>query len=93
MTQPRGKDCSFKLHWNDDGPIAPNLGEGISRTSEKGAVLWDVHVVFPSAKPMKSTVLAKTKAQAIKFTKNRYPSATTITAIGRHHDYSHRKSV
>lgn len=93
MTQLRGKDCNFNFHWNEDGTVLPNLGEGVSRTSERGAVLWDVEVTFPSAKPMKSTVLARTKAQALKFTRNRYPAATTITCNGRHHDYKNRKGV
>lgn len=77
----RGKDVLFALQWDDEDK--PNLGEGISRTTNNRAVLWDVLVVL-NGKPMLTTVRATSKAEAIKFSKNRHPKATSITSTGRH---------
>ena len=61
----------------------PRLGENISRTTNNKAVLWDVLVVM-NGRPMTTTVRATSKAEAIKFSKNRHPRATSITSTGRH---------
>lgn len=79
----RGKDVLFTLQWNEDDVHRPNLGEGISRTSDRRAVLWDVCVVI-NGRPMTTTIRAVTKGQALKFSKNRYPNATSITSTGKH---------
>lgn len=78
----RGKDVMFAFHWNDEEG-KPNLGEGISRTSDAAAVLWSVDVGYAKGPGMKTTVRAKNKSEARKFTQNRYPTATTITVNGR----------
>jgi hypothetical protein len=76
----RGRDCSFTLHWNEES--APNLGEGISRTS-KDVPLYRVLVVFPGNKPMKELIRAANKREAAKFAGNRYPQAVSIEVIGK----------
>jgi len=77
----RGTDHRFALHWAEGQ--APNLGEGVSRTSKEAAGLWEVHVYFASAKPMKEWIRAMNHGQARKFARNRHPSATSITVIGK----------
>ncbi len=77
----RGIDRKFTLHWADDQ--APNLGEGVSRTSKAAASLWEVHIGFGSSRPMKEWLRAMNHGQARKFARNRHPSATTITVIGK----------
>jgi hypothetical protein len=72
---------SYVLGWEDES--RPNLGEGISRTSKATAPLWRVDVVNKGARAMKTTIRAANKAEALKFSQNRYPSATTITVIGK----------
>ena len=76
-----GKEFLLSVQWDDQDP--PILGEGISRTSNKRAVLYDVLVVL-NGRPMTTTVRATSKAEAIKFSKNRYPRATSITSTGKH---------
>lgn len=78
----RGKDVKFVLNWDED-VIKPNLGDGVSRTKDPSAVLWSVDVAYPKGPGMHTTVLAKTKAEARKFTRNRYPTATEITVHGK----------
>lgn len=75
---PKG---SFLLHWQDDD--RPIVGEGLSRTSSKAARLWQVTVQFQAGSPMKTTVRATSKAEALRFSQNRHPTATTITVIGK----------
>jgi hypothetical protein len=72
------------LTWDDD-PARPNLGEGISRTSSPAAALWSVDVGFDKGPGMRTTVRAKSKGEAKKFTRNRYPTATIITVNGKAH--------
>lgn len=77
----RGKDANFILVW-DDGE-RPNLGDGVSRTKDPSAVLWSVDVGYSKGPGMRTTVLARNKGEARKFTQNRYPTATTITVNGK----------
>lgn len=72
---------SFVLHWHDTE--RPVVGEGLSRTSNKAARLWRVDVKFTQGPAMKTTIKATSKTEAIKFTKNRHPTASTITVLGR----------
>ena len=71
---------SYAIPWQEDA--APNLGEGISRTSSVNARLHKVEVLIGN-RLMKTTIRAASKAEAMKFTKNRYPSATSIVYTGR----------
>lgn len=76
------KKENYVLVWQDD-PSRPVLGEGVSRTTSPAAVLWSVDVGYAHGPGMKTTVRAKNKTEARMFTQNRYPTATTITVIGR----------
>lgn len=66
--------------------IEPNLGEGISRTTKKNSSLWRIEVNFGNGRPMRELIRAVNHNQARFFAKNRYPSATNITLIGKAHD-------
>jgi hypothetical protein len=79
----RGKDAGFVLVFADDTFTPPNLGEGISRTSNPRARLWKVKVSFADALPMSTTVLATSQKEAVRFTKNRYPASTSIICTGK----------
>jgi hypothetical protein len=72
---------NYLLLWQED--TQPVVGEGLSRTESKAARLWSVDVGFNHQSPMKTTIRATSKAEAIKFTKNRHPLATTITVLGK----------
>lgn len=78
---PRPKDGSYLLLWQDDDQ--PVIGEGLSRTNNPAARLWQVDVQFTSGPPMKTTVKAMTKREAIKFTQNRHPTAKHINVLGK----------
>jgi len=80
--EPERKGFSVVFGWEEED--RPNLGEGISRTSKAGSKLWDVVVVLNTSGPMRTTVRAMSKAEAIKFSRNRYPSAKSITSTGLH---------
>lgn len=82
MTAKRGRDCNYTLHWSEDE--RPNLGEGLSRTSDPRSALWEISVAFAGGRPMKEYIRAVNNKQAHKFAKNRYPKATSITVIGKH---------
>lgn len=71
---------SYLLWYDEPRPV---LGEGLSRTSKHTAALWRVDVVEHRLRPMKTTIRASSRAEALKFSKNRYPNATTITVIGK----------
>lgn len=73
---------NYVLTWQEDE--VPTLGEGLSRTTNPAAKLWDVDVEMSNSKPMRTTVRAISKSEAKKFTANRYPLATSITVHGRH---------
>ena len=77
-----GTDCNFLLTWDEDEH--PHLGEGISRTTNAKATLWDVDVVLRGSRPMKTTVRASSAKEAHKFSSNRYPNAVLITVHGKH---------
>lgn len=78
------REASYVLGWQEDNP--PALGEGLSRTSNPRAVLWRVDVQTGSARPMITTVRASTKTEALKFSKNRYPTAISIKVLGKAND-------
>lgn len=72
---------NYMLTWQDE--TQPVFGEGLSRTSNPAAKLWQVSVRFAAGPPMKTTVLALNKSEALKFSKNRHPNATKITVLGK----------
>jgi hypothetical protein len=64
------------LHFRDDTPPA-NLGEGVSRPKRGDSVKeFTVRVRFPNAAPMKATLKARNKREALKFAGNRWPHST-----------------
>jgi len=57
-------------------------GEGITRTSDPKAKLWEVTVTFEhSARPLRTTIRALGPLQAEQFARNRHPHARTV-AVG-----------
>ena len=54
------------------------VGLGLTRTEDPGAKLYRGTVSFGSARPMIELIRATSKAEAIKFATNRYPTATNI---------------
>ena len=77
--------------WSDDDK--PNLGEGISRNSKDNTSLWKIEVSFGRGRPMKELIRAVNHNQARYFAKNRYPSATNITLIGKTDDLNFQPST
>jgi len=53
-------------------------GEGITRTTDPAARFWPVLVRFGHGSPMRATVKATSKAQALQFAARRHPHATHI---------------
>jgi hypothetical protein len=54
------------------------VGLGLTRTEDPGSKLYRGTVSFGSARPMTELIRATSKAEAIKFATNRYPTATNI---------------
>ena len=70
------------LHFRDDTPQA-NLGEGVSRPKPGDSVkTFTVRVQFPNAAPMKATLQARNKREALKFARNRWPDGTCELEAG-----------
>ena len=70
------------LHFMDDTPPA-NLGEGVSRPKPGDSVrAYTVMVRFPNAAPMKATLHARNKREALKFARNRWPNSTCELEAG-----------
>lgn len=72
---------NYMLTWRDEE--SPVSGEGLSRTNNPAAKLWQVDVQFHAGPPMKTTVRALTKAEALKFSRNRHPNASDIKVLGK----------
>jgi hypothetical protein len=53
-------------------------GEGITRTSAPGAKFWPVLIKFGGGTPMKATIKATSKDEALQFARNRHPNASSI---------------
>lgn len=72
---------SYLIHWREDhyGPT----GEGISRTSNPNAKLYEIVVTFSGMRPMREQLRATSSAEAAKFAANRYPTHTNITVVTR----------
>lgn len=56
-------------------------GEGITRTSHPQAKLWPYEVRFPLGQPMRGTIRALTKQQALQFAQTRHPDATAVRML------------
>ena len=60
----------------DDEPLVG--GEGLTRTSDPQAQLWALVVTLPGTRPLKTTVLATSLDEAIRFSHNRHPHAIKV---------------
>ena len=63
------------------------IGEGITRTSDPDAIMCDLILNFKEMMPLKITLLATSKKQAIKFAKNRCPTALSIIPLNSIRNY------
>lgn len=64
---------ALRYHAHDDAP--DHTGEGITYTTQPGSRLWAVEVPFPGRQPMRCTIRATSKTQALQFAIARHPSA------------------
>ena len=64
--------------------------EGITRTSDPNAITHDLILNFKEMMPLKITLLATSKKQAIKFAKNRYPTALSIITLNSTRNYKNK---
>lgn len=63
------------------------MGEGITRTSDQDAIMYDFLLNFKKMMPLKISLLATLKKQAIKFAKNRCPTAISIIPLNSIRNY------
>lgn len=70
---------SYLMHWREDNGAA--IGEGLSRTSNPNAKLYEIVVTFSGMRPMRERLRATSSAEAAKFAANRYPTHTNITVV------------
>jgi hypothetical protein len=70
---------SYLMHWREEN--GANTGEGISRTSDPNATLYEIIVDYGGMKPMREWIKATSRKQAAIFAANRYPTSTKITII------------
>ena len=64
--------------------------EGITRTSDPNAITHDLILNFKEMIPLKITLLATSKKQAIKFAKNPYPTALSIITLNSTRNYKNK---
>jgi len=74
---------SYLMLWREEH--GANIGEGVSRTSDPNAHLYEMLVEFNGMKPMREWIRAMSRDEAAKFAANRYPTATKITIITKDH--------
>ena len=79
---------SYLMLWREEH--GANIGEGVSRTSDPKAHLYEMLVEFSGMKPMREWIRAMSRDEAAKFAANRYPTSTKITIITK--DYVKRPS-
>ena len=77
---------NYLMLWREEH--GANIGEGISRTSDPNAHLYEMVVEFTGMKPMREWIRAMSRDEAAKFAANRYPTSTKITIITK--DYVKR---
>ena len=70
---------SYLIHWREDN--GASIGEGLSRTSNPNAKLYEIVVTFSGMRPMREQLRATSSAEAAKFGANRYPTHTNITVV------------
>ena len=72
---------SYLMHWREDN--GASIGEGLSRTSNPNAKLYEIVVTFSGMRPMREQLRATSSAEAAKFAANRYPTHTKITIVAK----------
>jgi hypothetical protein len=77
---------NYLMLWREEH--GANIGEGVSRTSDPKAHLYEMLVEFSGMKPMREWIRAMSRDEAAKFAANRYPTSTKITIITK--DYVKR---
>lgn len=70
--------------------MTPNMRDGITRTSDPDAIMYYLILNFKEMKPLKITLLATSKKQAIKFAKNRCPPALSIIPLNGIRNYKNK---
>lgn len=70
---------NYLLLWREEH--GANIGEGISRTSDPKATLYEILVEYSGMKSMREWLRATSRDEAAKFAANRYPTSTKITVI------------
>jgi hypothetical protein len=70
---------NYLMLWREEH--GANIGEGVSRTSNPKAHLYEMLVEFSGMKPMREWLRAMSRDEAAKFAANRYPTSTKITII------------
>jgi hypothetical protein len=66
-----------------DDDACQSAGEGITRTSEPGAIHWPCEITFACRQPMRCTIRATCKQQAYQFAERRHPDASSIEILSR----------
>ena len=74
---------NYLLHWREDN--GASIGEGLSRTSNPNAKLYEIVVTFSGMKPMREWLRATSSAEAAMFAANKYPTNTNITVVTQDH--------
>ncbi len=74
---------NYIMLWREEPQ--PNTGDGISRTADPNAQLYEILVEFVGLMPMREWLRATSRKEAAKFAANRYPTATKITIVSKNH--------
>ena len=74
---------NYLLLWREEH--GANIGEGISRTSDPNATLYEILVEYSGMKPMREWLRATSREEVAKFAANRYPTSKKITVITKDH--------
>ena len=70
---------NYLMLWREEH--GANIGEGVSRTSDPKAHLYEMLVEFNGMKPMREWIRATSRDEVAKFAANCYPTSTKITVI------------
>jgi len=74
---------NYLIHWRENN--GANLGDGISRSVDPNATLYEILVEYSGMKPMREWIRATSRDEVAKFAANRYPTSTKITVITKDH--------
>ena len=74
---------NYLIHWRENN--GANLGDGISRSVDPNATLYEILVEYSGMKPMREWLRATSRDEVAKFAANRYPTSKKITVITKDH--------